>query len=176
MSTGMRQRYWPSLELVGNYALFSRFNNLDVFFNRFQRNNVNVGIEARVPLFAAATGPSVALARTRPRPRPTSTIRQQQDRIDLDVLAAPCRRRARRRPISRSTSSSSRSPRRPCVSRAPGLMRAAPTVSIFSGRWSKRGARAWDEFYQADFARQRGQRASCAQITGELNPAVSLTT
>ena len=43
--TGMRRRYWPSVELVGNYAVFSRFNNLDTFFNRFQRHNVNVGVE-----------------------------------------------------------------------------------------------------------------------------------
>src|SRR5262249_22124894 len=62
---GERSSYWPSIDLIGNYAMFAKFNNLDTFFNRFQRNNVNVGVEARVPIFRAETSPSVALARSR---------------------------------------------------------------------------------------------------------------
>src|SRR5207247_9605867 len=61
---GERGGYWPSVDLVGNYAVFSRFNNVDVFFNRFQRNNLNVGLEAKVPILTAQTGASVALARS----------------------------------------------------------------------------------------------------------------
>jgi hypothetical protein len=59
----MRQRYWPSVEVVGNYAIFSRFNNLDTFFNRFQRHNINVGVEARAAV-RRGYEPSVAVART----------------------------------------------------------------------------------------------------------------
>src|SRR5207245_2094472 len=44
-------------------------------------------IEARVPLFAAATGPSVALARSEVVEADVA-IRQQQDRIELAVRRA----------------------------------------------------------------------------------------
>jgi outer membrane protein TolC len=40
----------PRLDLVAQYGLFSRFNNYDKFFNRFQRHNGQFGVSIQVPL------------------------------------------------------------------------------------------------------------------------------
>ncbi len=41
----------PQMEIIGEYALFSRANNYDDFFNRFTRNNFLVGLSVQIPLF-----------------------------------------------------------------------------------------------------------------------------
>ncbi|MBL8241208.1 MAG: TolC family protein [Bryobacterales bacterium] len=40
----------PRLDLVAQYGLFSRFNNYDKFFNRFQRHNGQFGVSVQIPL------------------------------------------------------------------------------------------------------------------------------
>jgi len=42
---------WPRLELVSEYALFSRSNNYEDYFNRFERNNYLLGLSVQVPIF-----------------------------------------------------------------------------------------------------------------------------
>jgi outer membrane protein len=46
----------PRLDLVAQYSLLSRFNNFEDFFQRFQRNNAQLGLSLQIPLF---TGPAV---------------------------------------------------------------------------------------------------------------------
>src|SRR6266436_515141 len=62
--TGEKRGYWPTLELVSVYSLLGRFNNYDQYFNHFQRNNYNLGIQAQVPIFSPSTRANVALAHT----------------------------------------------------------------------------------------------------------------
>ena len=52
-----RSGRYPSLDIVGQYALLARFNNYDDYFRRFERHNWQAGIALRVPLF---TGRGVA--------------------------------------------------------------------------------------------------------------------
>jgi len=40
----------PRLDLVAQYGLFSKFNNYDKFFNRFQRHNGQFGVSVQIPL------------------------------------------------------------------------------------------------------------------------------
>jgi outer membrane protein len=49
----------PRLDLVAQYAMLSKFNNYDKFFNSFQRNNGQLGVSFQVPLWS---GPSVSAA------------------------------------------------------------------------------------------------------------------
>jgi outer membrane protein len=42
---------FPKIEIVSNYALFSRTNNYQDFFNRFTRNNFIVGLSVQIPIF-----------------------------------------------------------------------------------------------------------------------------
>ena len=55
---------WPSVDLVGEYGLFAKFNNFQDFFQKFQRNNFNIGVQVRIPLLAAQRTANVALARS----------------------------------------------------------------------------------------------------------------
>jgi len=60
---GARWSYFPTMDLVGQYSVLSKFNNYDQFYKRFERNNLNIGLEVSIPLFAAKTAANVALAR-----------------------------------------------------------------------------------------------------------------
>lgn len=42
---------YPRLDLVGRYALFSKQNNYQDYYNRFTRNNFLVGVSIEVPVF-----------------------------------------------------------------------------------------------------------------------------
>ena len=46
---GERKMLYPAFDLVGQYGLFSRHNNYDDFFQRFQRHNGTIGVAIRFP-------------------------------------------------------------------------------------------------------------------------------
>jgi len=50
---GDRGGYWPTVDLVGTYNVLSRINNYAQYYNYFQRNNVNVGVQVTIPIFSA---------------------------------------------------------------------------------------------------------------------------
>src|SRR5438874_8690795 len=60
---GERRGYFPTLELVSVYSVLARFNNYSEFFNHFQRNNYNAGIDMHVPIFSAQIRANIGLAR-----------------------------------------------------------------------------------------------------------------
>jgi outer membrane protein TolC len=49
----------PTFDLVAQYALLAKFNNYAEYFNKFQRNNGQLGVSFQVPLLA---GPGAAAA------------------------------------------------------------------------------------------------------------------
>jgi len=59
---GEKRGYFPTLELVSVYSLLAKFNNYSEFFNKFQRNNFNAGIDVQVPIFSAHTRAEIGLA------------------------------------------------------------------------------------------------------------------
>jgi outer membrane protein TolC len=59
---GERRGYFPTLEFVSIYSVLGKFNNYTQFFNSFQRNNFNAGIDAHIPIFSAQTKAAVGLA------------------------------------------------------------------------------------------------------------------
>ena len=61
---GARWSYFPSVDFVGQYSVLSKFNNYDQFYKRFEQNNVNIGVQLTIPLFAAKTSANIALARS----------------------------------------------------------------------------------------------------------------
>ena len=60
---GAKLSYFPTVDLVGQYAILSKFNNYAEFYKTFERHNLNVGIEVTIPLFAAKTAANVTLAK-----------------------------------------------------------------------------------------------------------------
>jgi outer membrane protein len=59
---GEKRGYLPTLELVSVYSLLAKYNNYALFFNHFQRNNFNAGVQVEVPLFSARTKAAIGLA------------------------------------------------------------------------------------------------------------------
>jgi outer membrane protein TolC len=60
---GERRGNLPTLELVSVYSLLARYNNYAQFFNHFQRNNFNAGVQVQVPLFSAKTKAAIGYAK-----------------------------------------------------------------------------------------------------------------
>lgn len=46
-----RASHWPVVRLVSQYSMFSRFNNYDSFYNRFERHNGQLGASFELPIF-----------------------------------------------------------------------------------------------------------------------------
>ena len=82
--TGEKRGYWPTLEVVSVYSLLAKFNNYDQYFNHFQRNNYNIGIQAEVPIFSPSTKANVALAKTNLLAAKT-TLASKQTQVSADV-------------------------------------------------------------------------------------------
>src|SRR5712672_3449434 len=88
--TGEKRGYWPTLEVVSVYSLLAKFNNYAQYFNHFQRNNYNLGIQAQVPIFSPSTRANVALAQTNLLAAKAS-FANKQNQVSSDV-----RRKTRR--------------------------------------------------------------------------------
>jgi outer membrane protein TolC len=162
--TGQQAGYLPTLDLIGNYALLSKFNNFDTYYNQFQRHNVNVGLEAKVPLFNAARRPAVALARSQLL-EADATLRRQRESIELTVRQAL--QQANDATAARKVAEID-------------LAAAQETVRITQARVAEGRAdrvdlektlveegRAWDGFLTSQMEQQRGQ-LQLRRITGEL--------
>jgi len=161
---GERGGYWPSIDLVGNYAVFSRFNNVDVFFNRFQRNNLNLGIEARVPIFSTQTGAAVALARSQVI-EAQAAVNRQRDEIGVQVRRAA--ERVRETSARRDVAEVELAVAQETVRLAEARMAEGRAARIDREKAVVEEGRAWDLFFQAEWARKRAQ-LELRRMTGEL--------
>ena len=163
-AAGQRKAYWPSVDFVANYAVYSRLNNFDTFFARFQRNSVNVGVEAKVPIFSAESIAAVALA-TSQRAEADVAVRRARERIGLDVQRAW--QRVRELAVDRDVAELE-------------LAVAQEHARVFDARAAEgRGDRAdsakavideagaWAGFFQAEFEAEKAQ-LELRRITGEL--------
>jgi len=78
----------PRMELIAQYALFSRTNNYADFFNRFTRNNFLVGLSFQVPLFdGSRTSARIAQGRLEIS---EARYRLQQVQSSLKINIARC--------------------------------------------------------------------------------------
>lgn len=74
----------PKLNLVGQYALFSRSNNYEEYFSRFSRNNYLLGLSVQFPVFDGfRTSARVAQSR-----QEVSEARYRLDRLKSDLKLA----------------------------------------------------------------------------------------
>src|SRR5437764_886864 len=51
---GQKAARWPRVDLVAQYGMLARFNNYDQFFQKFQRNNGEIGMSFQLPLLAGS--------------------------------------------------------------------------------------------------------------------------
>ena len=72
---------WPRVHIIGEYALFSRANNYDKFFNQFTRHNGLIGLSIQVPVFDGFRRKS-RIAQSR---QEVDEARHQRDRLRLQL-------------------------------------------------------------------------------------------
>ena len=87
-----RAAYWPAIDVVGEYAMLAKFNNYDEFFRRFARNNLNVGVRARWPIFSSQTTAAVRVAQSELRLVDVE-LRRKREEIEVAVRRASQRMR-----------------------------------------------------------------------------------
>ncbi|MCY4594041.1 MAG: TolC family protein [Bryobacterales bacterium] len=80
-----RSARYPSLDIVGQYAMLARFNNYDDYFRRFERHNWQAGVALQVPLFTGR-GLAERVARARIEERELE-IQQEAKRASIDMQA-----------------------------------------------------------------------------------------
>lgn len=76
---GEHRTLLPSVDAVAQYGLFTRYNNYDLYFNRFQSNNATIGVAIRFPVlnFAGRAHADVADAEAAKARRQAENTRQQ---------------------------------------------------------------------------------------------------
>ena len=161
---GARWSYFPKVDLVGQYSVLSKINNYNEFYKKFERNNVNVGLQITIPLFAAKTSANVALAKSQLSEAELMLgNKRQQVRFDVQQKARSVRELDASREVARLD-----------------LQLAQETLQLEQSKFDQNRitlqemeqARLdendkWVAFLDADFARQQAQ-LTLLQATGQL--------
>jgi outer membrane protein TolC len=164
---GERGSYLPTLDFVGQYGIFTKFNNYDQFYSKFERHNVAVGVQARIPIFASRTNSAVNLARSE---LAAAEIDARQKRMSIDSDVQRQVRRERELEAARE------------VARLE-LKLAQENVRVLQARFDEGRANLrelekarleesdrWRAFLDADFDRQQAQ-LELLRSTGQLAKA-----
>jgi outer membrane protein TolC len=75
----------PQVDLVAQYGLFSRFNNLDDYFNRFQRNNALAGVSFKFPVIPGTAVKAQTVRAANEVNRLRLQVTNTRNRIELDA-------------------------------------------------------------------------------------------
>ncbi|MDR3721436.1 MAG: TolC family protein [Candidatus Acidoferrales bacterium] len=161
---GARWSYFPTVNVVGQYSILSKFNNYDEFYTHFERNNVNVGVQVTIPIFAAKTSANVSLARSQlSEAELLLGNKRQQVRFDVQQKARSVRELDASREVARLD-----------------LQLAQETLQLDQAKFDQNRTTLqdieqarldendkWVAFLDADFARQQAQ-LTLLQATGQL--------
>jgi outer membrane protein TolC len=161
---GERGSRWPTFSITGQYNVLAKFNDYDVFFNKFERNNFVAGVQIRIPIFASRTSAGVAAAQAN-LAAAEMAVEARRSEVSLDV-----RHRARQ---SRETETAREVARLELelAQQNLGVLQA----QFNEGRASLRDLEAaqleqndkWLAFLDADFARQQAQ-LELLRATGQV--------
>jgi outer membrane protein len=161
---GAKLSYWPTFGVVGQYAILSKFNNYNEFYKTFERNNVSLGVQINIPIFASKTRATVELAKSQLQESELALGNKRQAvRSDVQQRVRNVRELDATREVARLD-----------------LKLAQETVEMTQAKFDQGRATLrdleqvrldesdrWVAFLDADFARQQGQ-LSLLQATGQL--------
>lgn len=80
-----RSSWYPQVDLVAQYGLFARFNNFDQYFNRFQRNNLLLGMSFKFPVVPGTASSAQAATALNEVNRLRLRVANTRNRIELDT-------------------------------------------------------------------------------------------
>jgi outer membrane protein len=161
---GEKGSYWPTVNIVGEYSILSKFNNYLEFYKQFERNNINVGVQIQIPIFSAKTHAEVGLAKSQLNEAEVALgNKRQQVRFDVQQKARSVRELEASREVARLD-----------------LQLAQETVQQEQAKFDQNRVtlqeieqarldenQKWVAFLDADFARQQAQ-LTLLQATGQL--------
>ena len=161
---GAKWSYFPTVNIVGQYSVLSEFNNYLEFYKKFERNNVNIGIQVQIPIFSAKTSANIALAKSQLSEAEIMLgNKRQQVRFDVQQKARSVRELDASREVARLD-----------------LQLAQETVQQEQAKFDQNRItlqaieqarldenQKWVAFLDADFARQQAQ-LTLLQATGQL--------
>ncbi|HXO88502.1 MAG TPA: TolC family protein [Candidatus Acidoferrales bacterium] len=161
---GEKGSYWPTVDIVGQYSILSKFNNYLEFYKQFERNNINVGVQIQIPVFSAKTHANVALAKSQlSEAEVMLSNKRQQVRFDVQQKARSVREWDASREVARLD-----------------LQLAQETLQDEQAKFDQNRITVqemeqarldenskWVAFLDADFARQQAQ-LTLLQATGQL--------
>lgn len=161
---GAKGGYWPTLSIIGEYEVLSKFNNYAEFYKTFQRNNVTIGVEAQIPIFSSRTRANVSLAKKQ-LDEASLLLSNKKDevRIDVEQKVRSVRELDASREVARLELKLSQ--------QSLELMQAkfedgrATLRDLGQARLDENDK--WVAFLDADLAREQGQ-LSLLQATGQL--------
>lgn len=78
----------PRVDLIGQYALLGKFNNYDVFYRGFQRNNGEIGVSFQLPILPGAAPRAQGAQAQLDEMRLRTQTEQTRSRIALDARRA----------------------------------------------------------------------------------------
>jgi outer membrane protein TolC len=155
---------WGTLDLGAGYQVLSKSNNYDEFFNKFQRNNVSVGVQYRLPIFSSDRSARVALARSELN---VADIQLKNKRQNLELQIKQQYQRVRELDAAREVAR--------LEQRVAQDDLQVVQATMEEGRASLRDAERarmdenakWIAFLDADYERQKAQ-LELLNMTGEL--------
>lgn len=80
-----RSSWYPQVDLIAQYGLFARFNNFDQYFNRFQRNNMLLGMSFKFPVVPGTASSAQAASALNEVNRLRLRVANARNRIELDT-------------------------------------------------------------------------------------------
>ena len=162
---GAHLSYFPTIDVVGQYSILSKFNNYGEFYNNFERNNVNVGVQITIPLFRREDLGQCCAWRRANWTKPTCCSATSGSRFASMFSRRPAAC-ASSTPAAKWLASTSSSPRRACNRYRRNSTRAMRTLQqIEQARLDE--SNKWLAFLDADFARQQAQ-LNLLEATGQL--------
>ena len=161
---GAHLSYFPTIDVVGQYSLLSKFNNYDQFYKKFEPNNVNIGVQITIPLFAAKTGANVTLAKRQLDEAEVALgNKRQQARFDIQEKAYNLRELDADHEVARLDLQLAQENLQ--LEQAKFDQGRATLQEIEQARLDE--SDKWVAFLDADFARQQAQ-LTLLQATGQL--------
>jgi outer membrane protein TolC len=161
---GEKGSYWPTVNLVGEYSILSKFNNYSEFYLHFERNNINVGVQIQVPIFSAKTHANVALAKSQLSEAEVALgNKRQQVRFDVQQKARSVRELDAGREVARLDLQLAQETLQ--QEQAKFDQNRVTLQEIEQARLDEN--EKWVAFLDSDFARQQAQ-LTLLQATGQL--------
>src|SRR6516165_1412064 len=161
---GAKLSYFPTVDLVGQYAILSKFNNYAEFYKTFERHNLNVGVQITIPLFAAKTAADIRLAKSQlDQAQLNVGTKRQQVRAEVEQKAYNLRELDADREVARLDLRVAQENLQ--LEQAKYDQARATLQELEQARLDE--SDKWVAFLDADFARQQAQM-NLLQATGQL--------